>query len=416
MPGTPSGSVDHLQATTTAQLQNQEYFTHLFRFFNGPLLSGGYVELVALNTGSSAGAITAGGTNLHDEPGSFGECAMVVWRVKSGSATSASDSFPSVRRSQDYYVLFQWSDTLFITGNVATSPALIQSASNVDGVGCAIAFCDDGTNPWNGTMFGNGNDNKGSPVWITGSSPTGRLHVLPRSNCAGGVNYLLRENLTCMHDVGASAVANRYHFIHDRDTFYSVRDQDNDGTYTDVYIHGTYEPLQEYVTSSGGIMGDLTPEGFATAHMPMLQIGGYLAASITIAAATDHGVVSGSGSRNGGIVCPVMSQSIMHATAKTLRLGRTHNTILVTAQQPNRQFSVPAHQAFPLAVYVDEQPDFGFCGHLDFLLETFTNGANNISSGSTYAAINTSLGAISNVVPWRGAAPGGSFGRAGRQF
>ena len=413
MPGIPSGSVDHKLKRSTAQFQNQEFFTSLFRFFNGPLLSGGYVELVALNTGSTAQNVVARGTNLYDEPGSFGECAMVVWRIKSGSATSAIDSFPSTRRSQDYYVLFQWSHNLLDNGYAPTSPTLVGGVNNIDGTFCAIAFCDDGTNPWNGTKLGNGNDNKGSPVWTTGSSPTTQLHVLPRSNCAGGTHVTLRENMVQIANIGSSVQAVRYHFIHDRDTFYMTRDPQDDSTHEGAYIHGTYEPLPYFLTNSGGVMGSSSLAVSASAHMPLLQA---TFATHTITLNSNYGSTTGGGATNGGIVCPIMSQIVGQPTARQLKFLKPYDIFNVAPYTQNQQRAKKGTDVFPYLIFVDDTPNFGMCGHLDFLMDVPFGPNNILQSGSEYACFAAAGGIAAHRVPWRGQALGSHTSRQGRQF
>jgi hypothetical protein len=390
MPGTASGSVDHVSNTASAATQNQEYFTNLYRFFNGPLRSGSYVQLVALQTGSSAG-----GTNYHNETNPFGENAFCVWRVRSGSVGASGIS---TRRAQDYYVLFQWADAVSF-GTSPGNPGLMQGAAAVDGVGMAIAYRDDGLSPWNGTTLANGNDTKGAQVWT--SLTTGALHVFPRSNNVLGTHTANKENTVLLADLGTALVNHRYHFIADRDSFITFYDASDNLAYNTLYIHGTFEPLPGFVTSSGGAM-----------HMPMMQMCNTTNAVITIN--TAYGGTAGSAGNAGGVVGARLSSGVQ---VRDVATDRFQNLLGNTNFQPNRQFTLNRYDEFRIPVIIFESPDFGLLGYMDTLTETYNASLHDITSGSLKAILGQVAGAtVVYVVPWGGLAPRSTSAREGRFF
>jgi len=405
MPGIASGSVEHRTLAGTAQTQNQEFFTNLFRFFNGPLRSGSYAQLVALSTGSSTFAAGPGGTNYHNETGSFGENAFFVFKIFSGAIPGAG---PSTRRSGDYYVLFQWADTNNFGALAGSNPALLYGGTTGDGTGCAVAFRDDGLSPWNGTTNANGTDTKGNPVWISGSS---KLHCLPRSNNALGAHQVARDNMVLVADAGASLVNYRYHFFADRDCFVTINDASDNINYNHIYFHGTYEPLPGFPTSSGGIMGE------GSAHMPLLQYSD--AGTVIFQNNVLFGITSGIESAPaGGVISPIMSQSVQFATGRGGKITRYGAEFFQNITfQPNSQFNPMRYDAMKIPLIVNESPNFGFIGHIDFINEIYNVGINNVTSGSDYASFGTSNGAnLGILLPWSGSAPGTENTREGRFF
>lgn len=220
MPGTVLGSVDHLIAFGPTG-SNQEAFTSLFKFLNGPLRSSSYVELVALQTGSAQTGVPASqmGTNYHDKINPFGENAFACFRWRSGSTPFGG---PSTRRAHDYYMLLQWSyNTTF--GNAPGNPG--RCYGGTFGVGISIAWREDGGNPWGGTTMANGNDSKGSTVWVSGASV---VHSFPRSNNPGGTHSTLKEN-TVGYPTSV-AVTSRIHYVADRDSLMMVGDDCGGGS------------------------------------------------------------------------------------------------------------------------------------------------------------------------------------------
>lgn len=389
MPGTQSGSVDHRTNVASPANANQEYFTNLFRFFNGPLRSGSYVDLVALQTGSSAG-----GTNFHDQNNSFGENAFACFRVRSGSVPGAG---VSTRRAVDYYVLFQWADAAAF-GASPGNPGTINGGTT-DGTAIAVAWRDDGLSPWNGTTLANGNDTKGSSVWTAGTSS---LTVFPRSNNTGGSHNTNKENMMRLQDLSIGGTTYRYHFIADRDCFITFTDEGDNLDYDSIYIHGTFEPLSGFITSSGGNM-----------QMPMFQLGADNAGSLAVA--TSYGGTAGTANTNGGITGARLSGG---ARARDLRIDRYSNNLLAnTSLQPNPQFIASRFDEFRIPVMVFETPDFGHVGYIDSLTEVYNASVHDITSGSTKAIFGpTAGGTIEYVVPWSGSAPGSTSTREGRYF
>lgn len=374
MSGTPSGSFDHCTVTAAANTQNQEIFTNLFRFFNGPLRSGSYVSLVALQYGASGT-----GTNFHDQSNPFGENAFAVFRVNSGSVPGAG---PSIRRAQDYYVLFQWADAANF-GTAPGAPARCSGVAATDGVGIAIAWRDDGLSPWNGTTNANGTDSKGASVWTAGVSV---LHVLPRSNDTGGSFSVAKENLHKIVDHATAGNLCRYHFIADRDSLIAFFDKGDTHSHNAFIYSGVYEPLSSsyFVTSSGGNM-----------QMPMVMIGDAGAGAPVVT--NTYGDTAGTAVPNGGIVGPSMSPEA--CGARTDKYG----TNLFTANlQPNVQFPLARYDEFRIPVMLYETPDFGLVGYLDILNDVFAANVYDATSGSTKVVMGVAAGSVMTV-PWNSA-------------
>lgn len=387
MPGTPSGSVDHVTNASTAANANQEFFTNLFRFYNGPLRSGSYVELVALNYG-----LSGTGMNFHNENNPFGENAWVCWRVRSGSVPAGE---PSIRRAHDYYVFFQWADTSAF-GAAPGAPAVI-SAGTTDGVGVQIAWRADGGNPWNGTSAGAGADTKGTPVWTAGTSS---VYVLPRSNGTGGTYATNKQNCYRIYDLATTATSYRYHFIADRDCFVTFIDSGDNTSYDASLIFGTFEPISGIVTSSGN-----------PGQMPMAMFGSSAAAGVAINA--NYGDTAGSTAANGGTV-PLKPSGV---ETSALRLDGYTN-VFSSDQQPNPQYTLNRFDEFRWPILTNESNNFGLMGFFDsFCTEIYTTaGIHDINSGSTRAVLGNTAARSLVVVPWSGAAPGSTSTRAGRQW
>lgn len=227
MSGSLCASYDHYSYTGNSQTLNQEFFTNLFWFLNGPMTASGYTELVALNYGSANGSVTGDGTNYWDISGDFGENAWAVFRFPSGSSNL---------RTVDMYALIQWADSVSF-GTSPGNPGLINAAGGADGTGMQIACMQDGSNPWEGTTNADGSDTKGDPVWNTGSN------VCPKSN-DGGDHDASKENCVLVADVGyQSAYTNRYHFAGDVDSIAWTIDMGANVLYNLLGVAGAYESI-----------------------------------------------------------------------------------------------------------------------------------------------------------------------------
>lgn len=395
MPGTVSGSVDHVISTSNSG-SNQEFFTNLYRFLNGPLRSSSYTELVALHHGMTSSGAPFPGTNYHDEGRPFGELSWAVFRFRSGSLPQGGpNSGPSTRRAHDFYLFMQWAYNQGFN-TAPGSPGLIYGSAGT-GIGFSVAWRDDGTNPWNGGTAANGSDAKGSPVWTAGSSV---LHVFPRSNNTGGTHATVKQNTA--GTAGSLTAGDRWHFIADRDSLLMMGDAGGNNSYNSIVYIGTYEPLSasQFVTSSGG-----------NAAMPMIMIND--TTTFNFSPGTTYGDTGGTSQQNGGIVGPNTSS----AEARNTRMDRYSTNLLGNSSlQPNPNFNPAAYDEFRIPVMLFESPAFGHTGYIDMIAEAFNIPVHSTNSDNSKASFGAGGGVVNVISPWSGSAPGSTSTRTGRQF
>lgn len=394
MAGIVKWSVDHVSNTPTTSGSIQEIFTNVYRFFNG-IASSSYVTLVALQTGSAASGqpVNSGGTNYHNERNPFGENAFAVWKVPSGSNAGGVS-----RRAVDYYFLMQWASGQSF-GTSPGNPGLVFGSNGSSGELCfAVAWNDDGSNPWLGTTLANGNDTKGATVWHTGS------HCFPRSNSSGGTHAVLRQNT--VSSVGISFSANtscRYHMFMDRDTFFFIIDQSDNLIYDNWLYFGWYEPLPLISTGSGG-------------SLPMAMVMAETATPGTNRNSVYGDTVGTTNANNGGVASPVMTSL---GQARGFITDRYQTLQGINSYSPNQQLVSASFDEFRVPIIVSDSPDFGHVGYFDLFTEVYNCGQNAITSGSgfTKVVLNSGGGTIGMVVPWSGSNPPVfTSTRGGRQF
>lgn len=379
MAGTIKGSVDHVNSVAGVGSQpNQELFTSIFRFFNGPLRSGSYVEPVALYTGS-----TGTGTNFHDETNPFGENAFFVFRFVTGSVGSTQS-----KRLANLYVMFQWADAANFgaTGN----PALLLGASAADGVGMAAAFRLDGGNPWAGTSNFNGSDVKGGQVWVSGSST---VCAFPRSNASGGTHAANKHNTVRLADAG-TGTSHRWHMVADRDNFILLFDANQTLSYA-VHAVGTYDAMP-------ALSGTFTD--------PIYMIS---TTAIPFPVGTAYGDTAGTSTTNGGVHGTSGSVDV-----RSFRVDRYSNNLLSDSTlQPNTQYAIANYDEFKLPLIMYETSDKGLVGFFELISETYNTSTHDVTSAGDKAVFGTATAAsVKIVTPWSGSAPGSSSSRTGRQF
>lgn len=379
MSGTIFGSVDHSNAAVGyGATPNQELFTTIFKFFNGPLRSASYVEPVALNTGSSGT-----GTNFHDETNPFGENAFFCFRFVTGSISGSQS-----KRTANLYVLFQWADTVAF-GTAPGNPGLLVG-SNADGIGMSAAFRADGGNPWNGTTNFNGNDTKGGLVWNSGSST---VYAFPRSNADGGTHAANKHNMMRLGDIGNS-VSNRWHMVADRDNFIFLIDLATDMSY-EIIALGVYDPPP---TLSGTFVDPV----FAVHSTLPFTLGSSYGDTAGTSTTLQGGIHGTSGS----------------VQVRGMRFDRYSTTLLNdTTLQPNTQYALANYDEFKLPMIMYENADKGFLGFCERITEVYNASTHDVTSDGSRAVFgNATVSTIKIVTPWSGSAPGSSSSRAGRQF
>lgn len=161
-----------------AKPENATYgysFINFFRFLSGTCAPMG-VRLRANHTGSVAN----GGMNYYID--SFKPHGENAWAL-----------FEFTQASPPFWLYIWYTHTFFASSSAGpANPAMAEGVNNnVRGLFMATAVREDGLSPWNGTTASNGQDTKGNPVWISGSSS---LCVFPRSNNPGGAQAVSREN------------------------------------------------------------------------------------------------------------------------------------------------------------------------------------------------------------------------------
>ena len=256
-------------------------------------------------------------------------------------------------------------------------------------------------NPWNGTIS-QGNSTAANPRWVSGSTSR-NMYVLPRSNDLGGSHATSRNN-----SVGAflnqNVTSARYHILFDGDAFLFVTPISTLPEYAPQYV-GAFE-LRNSLTSSG-IGGG--PYGFGmyvgqTANTPLL--------------ASTFGDTAGSTfDPQGGIGVPIGtlvsgSQGGISDIVQTFGGSTTY--------QPN--YFTQKYDEFPVMVGVNENPNFGLLGQLNYGLYRTVRGPlshDTVSdlSRAVFGGIGATVGNLMVSVPWTGSfAPGVSFARTGSNY
>ena len=329
---------------------------------------------------------TAGtGEDYHDEANPAGENAFICAAWDSGAHT--------------FYVYAQWADTASFSG------VLVAGSAATDGLGIAMAFRDDGGNPWNGTSNDDGADTKGSPLWTDG---TDTARVFPRSNATGGSHATNKNNLVQFSDQGGGSQAiGRYQFAANADSIVMFGDVNEDSLYDKALYMGKYTPrtgLESLIT------------------LPYVMIEDHAGSSGEWGFGVAYGGTAGSASRNGGIlVLPV--NDVMDFQVNVPQAGQVS-----TSFQPNQIISPNEYESTPYSVFAyesgktggtDNTGAFGLAGFIEIELMSaiYNSSTNQKNAAGDYAYFgDTTIAARKWVFPWDGDAPPGSgTSREGRQ-
>jgi hypothetical protein len=164
---------------------------------------GSYMTRIAAYYGSGGtGLQRPGGTNPVGTNQAWG-----LWRLNTSTARPGGGSALG-----DVYFLLSGA---FDTG--AVSPIRHRGSTSQRGVALAVAFREDGTNPWNAVTGSMGADVTASPLWSAGGST---VHVFPLSNNPGGSYNTNKENCMVFGDYQQGRVV-------PDDWFHLVADADN---------------------------------------------------------------------------------------------------------------------------------------------------------------------------------------------
>ena len=242
MAGTVHGLVNKMipRYSATADENANHIFAAIAHFFDHLCTVGGgnIMTRVASNYGGGTGFDFPGGTY----PIGYNK-TLGVWKMNTSTLRPGGGSAMG-----EVYICMIAGPTAGTTGwsVIGTNG----DASNDGELMVAMAFREDGGNPWNGTVNNNGLDTPGLPLWTAGGST---VHVFPRCNNPGG-NYATNKNLL-ITTTGASL--NCYNANIVNGYFHGFADDDNWIFFMTDY-HGWYdytEPLHYQPFCFG--MGDL---------------------------------------------------------------------------------------------------------------------------------------------------------------
>jgi hypothetical protein len=373
MSGTVCGVLDsYLYATLTAQ-RNQGFFKMIFEFFER-MVTVGNASRVALQWGSGGT-----GTDWFDGANPFGENAFALYKLLA-SASSV--------RTTDLYVLIQWASTDTF-GASPGNPGLIDSGTG-DGVAIAMAFREDGGNPWAGTTNDDGTDTKAATVWTAGGSV---LHVLDRS-CSdyatlNGTHVTNKENMLEINNMSHNHT--RLHAVGDADSFVIFCNESSSlgspGSYRMAY-GGVYTPGNDF-----------------TMDNPYMLFAGMQNAAISLAS---PGSIVGTYNCNsyleGGLLSNIPTDKVQ--TFAMIGNPSLHNLVY----QPNMQIAGGTFDRIPIAVLAYEGSTYGYLGQIPshILAMVFSLPMETVNSAADWAFIGTTnFDNQQFAIPWDGgAAPG----------
>jgi hypothetical protein len=384
MGGQVRGKIEMLLNEGNGHNNAQALFKGLYDFF----VAHPKATLVARQAGAGR---AAGDTGYYDSGTPFGNNAFFVVKM----AKTSTDA-PAGPRAFDYYVLIQWADGSTQLGAAPGNPGLANgSASSLSAgkVGIAVAIGVGGDeDPWNGAGASLGAHTKGTPVWKVPSGGS-HVHVLPRSDNAGGAHATNRENLSLLFSQYAFTANTkvRAHVVADDDSFVVFLDNDDDNTYGVTYA-GVFNVRQGLVLP-----------------IPFLM----LSSGVPLAMNTAYGETAGSSGFQGGAIHRDSSIG-----ARQLVLERLNVLVNTTVNQPNRLFATPEFDEFPIACALSETPHAGFLGQIDFMRELGNIATHDTSSDKMRVVIgDNNVGTVKVSIPWDGATtPKSGITRQGLDF
>lgn len=362
----------------------QAFFKSLYDFF----VSHPNMTLVARNAGAGKPAVNLG---YYDAADPFGNNCWAIFKMGATAAGGGPRAF-------DYYVLIQHTMATAAFGASPGNPGLIigstGSSDGIVGMQVALGVGGDG-NPWKGVGATLGANTKGTPVW--GAPTAGTLaHVFPRSNNLGGSHVTNRENCAYLFSQYAYTAGSKYraHIIADDDSIVVASDLDDDNTYALTYV-GPYTVRQGLAMSFPLIM---------------VSTGSNI---LPFTVGTNYGPIAGNTYPEGGAV-----HRDNNIGVRSIFMERLNNLVNTTTIQPNRLFSTPEFDEFPVAFYIDESPHEGYLGQLDFLREVGNIATHDTSSDKKRMVVGGStLGSVKMTIPWDGSTtPKSGITRQGIDF
>ncbi len=368
-------------------------------------LSGsGNVTLITWNSGSSAPTGSFENRTFPDGNLPFGRGAHAVWRINTSST-----------RNWEWYLYVQVvSGSAAVANETFNQPIVNYSFANIinngNGRGVIIqaAVCFSGStsfNPWNGTVS-QGNSTAANPRWVSGSNDR-TLYVLPRSNDLGGSHTTSRNNSTIIVYRALGTTYQRFNMFFDGDSFVFLLSDSGTGNFPNNYIPSCVGPfeLRNSLTGSGICS---SPYGFAMHY-------GYNA-NVPILGSTFGDTAGSTFDPQGGVALPIGTL----VSGSKGGIANILQTFSATGYQPNT--GLLSIDEFPVAIGVNETPDFGLLGQLNYGLYRTVRGA---VSHDTYSNLSRAIfasggGLFGNLMisaPWTGSyAPGTTFSRSGSNY
>lgn len=383
MSGIIRGKVDCLSNTGSTANNCQEAFKNCYDFF----ASHPNMTLISRNSGSSS---AAGDIAFWDQSNRFRHNAWAVFRMN-----------PTAVRPYPVYFQIQYGESGggVNFGNAPGSPALVGGSDVTNNtaphLGIQVAIGEGGTeNPFKGTMnAGSPNDTRANPLW---GVPTGgvRAHLFPRTNNPGGpaLNVTQKHDFCHMHGFQNGAIAHRYHFIADDDSFLFMLDEGDTNTYDSMNYSGIFVPRTGLSLTYPFVMLGLGYDSSGTVYpLPINQEFG----NPTLVALSR---------RDGGVVAGATSNGV-----RNVFVDRFQN-IISNSQQPNLQFAAPEYEEFTIPLYTNETSAgavaIAHLGHITFIKESANLSTNDTNVALTRAAFgDNTLTSVKTMVPWGGLTP-----------
>lgn len=280
------------------------------------------------------------------------------------------------------------------------------------GLGISFALRADGLSPWNGTTTLNGNDIKGLPVWVSGSS---QLYVWPRSNGISGTHQSLCQNLIpLVFQNNVLKDQYRFQIIGDQNNFVFLQKGNSNVAYEGLFFgQVVMEPSRQiqYPTSAYVCVSRTYPDTQDPPFSPA-----FLASGITFTAPKFvYGSLTGDQLFEGGVMMPSASDGV-----KICMLDAPQNMFNFTGYFPNTCFASSTWDLISPLVAAYEYPNsYGTIGKINFFSFTRDIALNTIETNGTLAVFGgvTTAGQAKIVTPWSGTTPPGvGFSRSGTQF
>lgn len=383
MSGKIIGSVEHYIPTGITSGSCKMAFVSAFKFLHtlGPQVG---VQLIAWNYGTQpVGTRAAWAGNVpdyYDQPNTAGENAWACFRF-----TSASYPFDVFMQ---WGFTAAWSDILYLNAGTAQAQ-----------MGFSMCARTDGGNPWNGSTSAGGLDTKGTPLFVTGSSPGLHYPISNDPSITAAIHGATGRNI-----VGTDSSTNndaRYHYVGDKDGFLVLWDEGADSVYEGMYM-GSYSPFE---------CGNINPP------LPIVVFKG----NVPWSPATQYGTPAGTGANQGAIALPSGSFSgSCPVTNDRLDILFANNLA-----QPSHAYPTPAYNEMPIAIgaissSVGANAWRAFLGYIDTPLcrETYNVPFHDTNQNGTRAVFGTTtLASIKFSIPFHsGTTPGAGLTQQGVQF